>query len=168
MLQLTGEARFADLIERTLYNAMLPSLSLDGESYFYQNPLADGGKHLAKRNVAPCPRHTQPRTSRRDRARGHDYDLDPVLPQLRHLRRQRFQVLEVKLRGAASQQVGAEFDDYAFIALLHVQANLITTPGAAPAFRPGPVRSMQPRPADRSEGYLTPPPTCGAAGRGRG
>jgi len=45
MLQITGEARFADLIETTLYNAMLPSLSLDGERYFYQNPLADSGKH---------------------------------------------------------------------------------------------------------------------------
>lgn len=45
MLQLTGQARYADLIENTLYNAMLPSLSLDGEHYFYQNPLADGGGH---------------------------------------------------------------------------------------------------------------------------
>ena len=45
MLQLRGEARFAERIENTLYNAMLPSLSLDGEQYFYQNPLADTGKH---------------------------------------------------------------------------------------------------------------------------
>jgi DUF1680 family protein len=45
MLQLEGDARFADVIENTLYNAMLPSLSLHGERYFYQNPLADTGKH---------------------------------------------------------------------------------------------------------------------------
>jgi DUF1680 family protein len=45
MLQLTGEAKYADLIESTLYNALLPGLSLDGELYFYQNPLADTGKH---------------------------------------------------------------------------------------------------------------------------
>ena len=45
MLQLTGEARFADVLENALYNGMLPGLSLDGERYFYQNPLADNGKH---------------------------------------------------------------------------------------------------------------------------
>jgi hypothetical protein len=45
MLQLTGEARFADVMEHALYNGMLPGLSLDGERYFYQNPLADTGKH---------------------------------------------------------------------------------------------------------------------------
>ena len=45
MLQLTGEARFTDVLENALYNGMLPGLSLDGEQYFYQNPLADTGKH---------------------------------------------------------------------------------------------------------------------------
>ncbi|MGH2616562.1 MAG: glycoside hydrolase family 127 protein [Thermomicrobiales bacterium] len=45
MLLIAGEARYADLIERTLYNAMLPGVSLDGETYFYQNPLADDGSH---------------------------------------------------------------------------------------------------------------------------
>ena len=45
MLQLGGEARYADLIEHTLYNAVLPGLSLDGQSYFYQNPLEDDGTH---------------------------------------------------------------------------------------------------------------------------
>jgi DUF1680 family protein len=45
MLLLTGESRFTDVIERTLYNAVLPGLSLDGQSYFYQNPLADDGTH---------------------------------------------------------------------------------------------------------------------------
>jgi uncharacterized protein len=45
MLGLRGEARYADLIEHTLYNAVLPGLSLDGQNYFYQNPLADDGTH---------------------------------------------------------------------------------------------------------------------------
>jgi hypothetical protein len=45
MLALGGEARYADLIEHTLYNAVLPGLSLDGQHYFYQNPLADDGSH---------------------------------------------------------------------------------------------------------------------------
>ena len=45
MLMLGGEARYADLIENTLYNAVLPGISLDGASYFYQNPLADDGTH---------------------------------------------------------------------------------------------------------------------------
>jgi uncharacterized protein len=45
MLGLEGEARYADLIEHTLYNAVLPGLSLDGQNYFYQNPLANDGSH---------------------------------------------------------------------------------------------------------------------------
>jgi DUF1680 family protein len=45
MLGLEGEARYADLIEHTLYNAVLPGVSLDGQHYFYQNPLADTGSH---------------------------------------------------------------------------------------------------------------------------
>ncbi len=39
MLMLTGDARYADLVERTLYNAVLPAVSLDGRRYFYTNPL---------------------------------------------------------------------------------------------------------------------------------
>ena len=45
MLQLSGDARYADVLETTLYNGVLPGLSLDGGSYFYQNPLADDGRH---------------------------------------------------------------------------------------------------------------------------
>jgi uncharacterized protein len=48
MLALDGEARYSDLIELTLYNAILPGVSLDGEAYFYQNPLADDGSHRRK------------------------------------------------------------------------------------------------------------------------
>jgi uncharacterized protein len=39
MLLATGEARHADLIERTLYNGFLAGLALDGGGYAYVNPL---------------------------------------------------------------------------------------------------------------------------------
>ncbi|MER6128419.1 beta-L-arabinofuranosidase domain-containing protein [Streptomyces sp. NPDC001795] len=39
MALLTGEARYADLIERTLYNGFLAGVSLDGERWLYVNPL---------------------------------------------------------------------------------------------------------------------------------
>jgi uncharacterized protein len=57
MLQIEGDARYADLLERTLYNAMLPGVSLDGETYFYQNPLADEGSHRRQTwfGTACCP-----------------------------------------------------------------------------------------------------------------
>jgi DUF1680 family protein len=57
MLLVTGEVRFADLIERTLYNGMLAGLSLDGTQYFYENPLADDGTHRRQEwfECACCP-----------------------------------------------------------------------------------------------------------------
>jgi DUF1680 family protein len=39
LLLATGDARYADLLERTFYNAFLAGVSLDGRSYFYANPL---------------------------------------------------------------------------------------------------------------------------------
>jgi DUF1680 family protein len=39
LLLATGEARFADHYERTLYNGVLPGVSLDGRRFFYVNPL---------------------------------------------------------------------------------------------------------------------------------
>jgi uncharacterized protein len=57
MLMLDGDARYADLIENTLYNAVLPGLSLAGDLYFYQNPLADAGTHRREPwfGTACCP-----------------------------------------------------------------------------------------------------------------
>jgi uncharacterized protein len=57
MLQLTGLAQFADVMELALYNAVLPGLSLDGARYFYQNPLADRGTHRREEwfGCACCP-----------------------------------------------------------------------------------------------------------------
>ncbi len=45
MLAIDSDARFADLMEQSLYNGVLPGLSLDGQQYFYQNPLEDDGTH---------------------------------------------------------------------------------------------------------------------------
>lgn len=39
MLALTGEAEYADVIERIAYNSLLSSISLDGRRFFYTNPL---------------------------------------------------------------------------------------------------------------------------------
>ena len=39
LLLITGEARYADLMERTLYNGVLPGVSPDGRGYLYVNPL---------------------------------------------------------------------------------------------------------------------------------
>ena len=40
MLAATGEARYADIIERALYNGINSGMSLDGTTYCYRNPLA--------------------------------------------------------------------------------------------------------------------------------
>ncbi len=39
MLELCGDAGYADTVERAMYNGMLAGLSLDGRSFFYENPL---------------------------------------------------------------------------------------------------------------------------------
>jgi hypothetical protein len=39
MLLITGEARFADVMERQMYNGFLSGISLDGTRFFYSNPL---------------------------------------------------------------------------------------------------------------------------------
>ncbi len=43
LFMLTGDAKYFDIIERTLYNGLISGLSLDGKNFFYVNPLeADG------------------------------------------------------------------------------------------------------------------------------
>jgi DUF1680 family protein len=46
MFLITGEARYIDVLELALYNAVLSGVSLDGDDYFYVNPL---------RQVEPLP-----------------------------------------------------------------------------------------------------------------
>jgi uncharacterized protein len=57
MLLVTGESRFADMLERTLYNGFLSGISLDGESFFYVNPLQSrsGARRHDWNPVACCP-----------------------------------------------------------------------------------------------------------------
>jgi DUF1680 family protein len=57
MLLVTGESRFGDLLERTLYNGFLSGLSLDGETFFYSNPLQsrNGERRHRWNPVACCP-----------------------------------------------------------------------------------------------------------------
>ncbi len=45
MLQHSGERKYADMIERALYNGALSGMSLDGRKFFYQNPLLSYGHH---------------------------------------------------------------------------------------------------------------------------
>lgn len=43
MLLATSEARYADLLERSMYNGFLSGVSLDGRRFFYVNPLQSRG-----------------------------------------------------------------------------------------------------------------------------
>jgi uncharacterized protein len=57
MLQATGECKYADLMERILYNAILAGWSIDGTKFRYSNPLATkkGKPHQEWFAVACCP-----------------------------------------------------------------------------------------------------------------
>lgn len=55
------EAKYADLFEQTLYNALLGSLDLAGSAFFYTNPLSQTGTRSAWHSV-PCCTGNIPRT----------------------------------------------------------------------------------------------------------
>jgi len=46
MFRLTGESKYIDLLEKTLYNAFLSGISLSGDHFFYPNPLESWGKKV--------------------------------------------------------------------------------------------------------------------------
>ena len=54
---LHGDARYIDVMERTLYNGLISGVSLDGKSFFYPNPLESNGQHERSPwfGVACCP-----------------------------------------------------------------------------------------------------------------
>ena len=52
MFLLTGEAKYIDILERTLYNGFLSGLGMDGRSFFYVNPLACDGEYQFNRETA--------------------------------------------------------------------------------------------------------------------
>jgi len=57
MCQLTGDAKYIDVLERSLYNGALDGLSLSGDRFFYDNPLASNGQHQRREwfGTACCP-----------------------------------------------------------------------------------------------------------------
>jgi hypothetical protein len=54
---LTGDSKFIDVLERSLYNGARDGLSLDGDRFFYGNPLASDGRHNRREwfGTACCP-----------------------------------------------------------------------------------------------------------------
>jgi hypothetical protein len=51
MLAITGEARFADIMERTLFNSILSGIEVDGDNWSYTNPLRwQGPEHILRSN----------------------------------------------------------------------------------------------------------------------
>lgn len=57
MNALTGESKYIDVLERSLYNGALDGLSLIGDRFFYGNPLASTGTHSRREwfGTACCP-----------------------------------------------------------------------------------------------------------------
>jgi len=57
MNALTGESKYIDVLERSLYNGALDGLSLTGDRFFYGNPLASRGQHYRREwfGTACCP-----------------------------------------------------------------------------------------------------------------
>jgi DUF1680 family protein len=57
MFLLHEHARYVDVLERTLYNALLAGVSLDGTLFFYDNPLESNGEHTRSAwfKCACCP-----------------------------------------------------------------------------------------------------------------
>jgi DUF1680 family protein len=66
MFLLTGDSKYADIVELTLYNSVLSGVSMEGTKYFYTNPLAsttnypyhlrwEGGRvpYISKSNCCP-------------------------------------------------------------------------------------------------------------------
>lgn len=57
MNQLTGDAKYIDVMERSMYNGALAGISLEGDRFFYVNPLESDGTHHRQEwyGCACCP-----------------------------------------------------------------------------------------------------------------
>jgi hypothetical protein len=57
MFLATGDAKFADVYERALYNGVISGVSLSGDKFFYDNPLESMGQHERQHwfGCACCP-----------------------------------------------------------------------------------------------------------------
>ncbi len=55
LLQFDGEAKYADIMERGLYNGVLSGVSLSGDRFLYENPLSSAGnRHRQEWFYCPC------------------------------------------------------------------------------------------------------------------
>jgi len=54
LFNLTGDVKYNDLLERTMYNAVISGMSLKGTEFFYPNPLESDGKYNF--NMGACTR----------------------------------------------------------------------------------------------------------------
>ena len=54
---LHGDSRYADLVELEMYNGILAGISLEGDRFFYDNPLASAGTHHRRKwfGCSCCP-----------------------------------------------------------------------------------------------------------------
>lgn len=57
MLQLEARSEYADVMERCIYNGIISGVSLGGDRFFYENPLASKGEHHRQEwfGCACCP-----------------------------------------------------------------------------------------------------------------
>ena len=57
MFLMTGDAKYIDVLERSLYNNVLSGVSLSGDHFFYPNPLESDGQHQRSEwfGCACCP-----------------------------------------------------------------------------------------------------------------
>ncbi len=57
MNQFTGDSKYIDVLERSMYNGALAGVSLAGDRFFYVNPLESNGDHhrQAWYGCACCP-----------------------------------------------------------------------------------------------------------------
>ena len=57
MNEFTGEGRYADVMERAMYNGVISGISLEGDKFFYVNPLESDGDHHRQEwyGCACCP-----------------------------------------------------------------------------------------------------------------
>lgn len=52
MFLLTGDAKYIDILERSLYNGFLAGVGMDGKSFYYVNPLACDGEYRFNRETS--------------------------------------------------------------------------------------------------------------------
>jgi uncharacterized protein len=51
LFNLTGDVKYTDLLERTMYNGLISGMSLKGTEFFYPNPMESDGKFLFNRGA---------------------------------------------------------------------------------------------------------------------